>query len=219
MNLFRCARSSSRPSEGSSSSSSSATQPRFLAIFDFDLTLTKYHVWGRFKNAPLKEVPVNEAMFVDVEAFRTFVEAAKGRDAQVAIATFGRRDVVEKALRFLLGSDDHGVAVSTPADHFDPRFEFGDDDDRPRCAEGSDVLGDKNAQIERLRKTFGVTEDHNVFLADDDPNNVRAATNAGVFALHTPQGADKAVLDALLDRIHHKPSAADDDLDHRPPLK
>ena len=27
--------------------------PRGLAIFDFDCTLTKFHVWGRFRKAPL----------------------------------------------------------------------------------------------------------------------------------------------------------------------
>ncbi|KAK7242113.1 trehalose phosphatase [Aureococcus anophagefferens] len=179
------------------------TMPRGLAIFDFDCTLTRFHVWGKFRNAPLKEVPIDAATFVDLPAFRAFVSRARGADVEVAIATFGRRDVVDKAMTFALG-EAHGVAISTPADHADPRFDFGggddDDDDRPRCAEGSDILGDKNTQIDELLQRVGVDVGA-ASLADDDPHNVAAARQRGVYCEHTPQGCDATVLERLLARF------------------
>ena len=97
--------------------------PRGVAIFDFDCTLTKFHVWGRFRKAPLKEVLIDADTFVDAQAFKEFVAKARRSDLEVAIATFGRRDVVNKALEFALG-ERHNVTISTPADHVDPRFDF-----------------------------------------------------------------------------------------------
>uniref|UniRef100_A0A7S3NP38 FCP1 homology domain-containing protein n=1 Tax=Aureoumbra lagunensis TaxID=44058 RepID=A0A7S3NP38_9STRA len=172
---------------------------RFLAVFDFDLTLTTFHVWGRYRNTPLEEIPMEKSVFVDLEAFRYFVHEARNRDAKIAIATFGRRDVVNKALCFVLG-EEHGIVISTPADHFDPRFEFADEEDRPRCVEGTDVLGDKNTQLDYLCQYFQVPKSL-VFLADDDADNVAAARQFGIFAQHTPDGAHKAILDSLLARI------------------
>ena len=78
--------------------------PRGLAIFDFDCTLTKFHVWGRFRKAPLPEVLIDADTFVDLPAFKAFVQKARAQDLEVAIATFGRRDVVNKALEFALGA-------------------------------------------------------------------------------------------------------------------
>mmetsp|Transcript_23795 Transcript_23795/g.73469 ORF Transcript_23795/g.73469 Transcript_23795/m.73469 type:complete len:193 (-) Transcript_23795:34-612(-) len=171
--------------------------PRGLAVFDFDCTLTRFHVWGKFRNAPLKDVLVDKNTFVDVEAFRDFVSRARGAGLEVAIATFGRRDVVDKALTVALG-DDHGIAISTPADHFDPRFDFSeDDDDRPKCAEGSDILGDKNTQLNALCERFGVDLSV-VSLADDDPHNIAKAQEAGVFCEHTPKGCDRAAFNRIL---------------------
>mmetsp|Transcript_20720 Transcript_20720/g.82697 ORF Transcript_20720/g.82697 Transcript_20720/m.82697 type:complete len:242 (-) Transcript_20720:366-1091(-) len=204
------------------SSSGADRPPTALAIFDFDCTLTTFHVWGRFKQTPLDQIPIDRATtFVDADAFRDFVATARDRDAKVAIATFGRRDVVDKALRVALGDEAHGLAISTPADHFDPRFELlGDEADRPRCAEGSDVLGDKNAQIDALCERFGLAGRKSlVFLADDDAHNVAAALEHGVFAEHTPHGADRRVLARLLARIPEnkkRPCPSNDD-DPPPP--
>ena len=75
------------------------------------------------------------------------------------------------SLSLSLDGVSSGIEISTPADHFDPRFDATSDDERPRCAEGSDILGDKNAQIDELCLRFGVTRQH-VSLIDDDANNV-----------------------------------------------
>ena len=91
-------------SPGKTASRRIAAMPRGLAIFDFDCTLTKFHVWGRFRKAPLPEVLIDADTFVDLPAFKAFVQKARSQDLEVAIATFGRRDVVNKALEFALGA-------------------------------------------------------------------------------------------------------------------
>lgn len=174
--------------------------PRHVAIFDFDCTLTRFHVWGKFRALPLAQIPIDKATFVDSDAFARFVGQARSCGADVAIATFGRHDVVDKALKVALGTESHGIEISTPADHFDPRFDATSDDERPRCAEGSDILGDKNAQIDELCLRFGVTRQH-VSLIDDDANNVACARSEGIWAEHTPQGCDADVLESILARI------------------
>mmetsp|Transcript_25092 Transcript_25092/g.75321 ORF Transcript_25092/g.75321 Transcript_25092/m.75321 type:complete len:185 (-) Transcript_25092:28-582(-) len=172
---------------------------RGLAIFDFDCTLTKFHVWGKYRNAPLEEVPITEDTFCDIQALRNFVQTARAADIGVAIATFGRRDVVDKALTVALG-EGHGVEISTPADHLDPQYDRSfavDEDDIPRCREGSDILGDKNVQIDALCSRVGVGR-ADVFLADDDPNNIARARAAGICCEHTPQGCDKQCFGRIL---------------------
>ncbi|KAJ1446775.1 hypothetical protein M885DRAFT_545268 [Pelagophyceae sp. CCMP2097] len=182
----------------------SAPMPRippivFVAVFDFDLTLTKAHVWGTFRNAPLDQVPIDADTFVDLDGFRDFVADARRRDADVAIATFGRRDVVDKAMRFALG-DSHGVEISTPADHYDPRFKDVPFAERPMCPEGSDVLGNKNTQLANICLRFGVDASR-VVLADDDANNVAAAREAGISAEHASSGCDKQLLLAMMRHV------------------
>ena len=62
MNLFRrSANQMTMETAGPSVSTAS-----FLAIFDFDCTLTTFHVWGRVKNAPLSDIGIDESTFVDL---------------------------------------------------------------------------------------------------------------------------------------------------------
>lgn len=185
--------------EANSSSSPAVARQglRGVAVLDFDCTLTSFHVFARFTHAPLPNIPIDANTFVDLEALRWFVGAARKSHADVAVATFGRRDVVDKALTFALGSN-HGVVISTPADHYDPRFEFADEDDRPRCDEGSQTLGDKNTQLKELSRRFNLT---NLILLDDDRHNVDAANKNGFVARHAPQGATRPVLEAMLEAL------------------
>ena len=74
------------------------------------------------------------------------------RGGELAIASFGRKDVATKAMCFALG-EQHGVVVTTPADYPDPAPEA---TEAARCPEGSSWLGDKNTQLAALAKSFGV---------------------------------------------------------------
>ena len=84
---------------------------------------------------------------------------------------------MNKALEFALG-ERHDIAISTPADHVDPRYDFPNpmEDEPPRCA-GSDILGDKNAG--KLRLCARGLECRWGGMADDDPNNVQKAVDSG----------------------------------------
>uniref|UniRef100_A0A7S4PTX1 Uncharacterized protein n=1 Tax=Alexandrium monilatum TaxID=311494 RepID=A0A7S4PTX1_9DINO len=166
-----------------------------LVVLDFDRTISKEHMWATFQDAPLQTVPVGADTFVDLEALKLFVSAARENGHGLAVATFGRRDVAGKALSFALG-DDHGIHITTPADFADPSCSPpGDDVDKsvPRCPEGCAYLGSKNRQLAALADKFGVCASQMILL-DDDAHNVREALRAGVMAQHTPMGLTKAVL-------------------------
>lgn len=147
-------------------------------VFDFDCTIAREHLWGTHGNADLDSIPITDDTFVDLPAFRAFVAAARERGHKLAVATFGRREVVEKALCYALG-EDHGLPVSTPAD-------FG-------CTEGSADLGSKNAQLDLLAAELGVPLAR-IVLLDDDPNNVRQAARHGASSRHAPHGLTRRLL-------------------------
>merc|ERR1712194_897035 len=160
------------------------------------------HMWGTHREAPLHLIPIAEESFVDLGAFRSFVTAVRKNGHEVAVATFGRRDVANKAMTFALG-EEHGVTITTPADFPDPTClpDFGGRaDSAPRCPEGSGLLGSKNRQLAALAWLFGLSAADMVLL-DDDDNNVREAARAGVAVKHTPSGATKAVLIAVAKSI------------------
>jgi len=98
----------------------------------------------------------------------------------VAIATFGRRDVAEKAMRFALG-EHHNVEISSPA-------QFGIPD--------GTWTPDKNPQLTKLAEMFQVHFEQ-IILLDDDLNNVRAARAKGAKAWHTPKGLTPSVLNCV----------------------
>lgn len=149
-------------------------------------------MWGTYRAAPLEQIPVTDATFVDLAAFRAFVAAARQAGCALAVATFGRADVAGKALEFALGAD-HGLVVTTPADFPDPGWGGSAEEEAPRCPEGSSWLGNKNRQLAALAGHFGVAA-RRTALFDDDPNNVQEALRAGVQAWHTPAGLTKAIL-------------------------
>ncbi|CAE7418436.1 unnamed protein product, partial [Symbiodinium sp. KB8] len=93
--------------------------PWRLLVLDFDRTIAKEHMWGTFKDAPLEQIPVVEESFSNLALFRWLVRAIRKRSGEVAIATFGRKDVAGKAMQFALG-EDHGIFITTPADYPDP---------------------------------------------------------------------------------------------------
>jgi len=160
-----------------------------LVVFDFDRTISKEHMWATHRDAPLHSIEINEATFVDLEALRKFIGSAREAGHQIAIATFGRRDVANKALSFMLG-DDHGISISTPADFPDPSSS---NLEAPQCPEGSSYLGNKNRQLATQAVELGFSAAE-MFLLDDDAHNVREAAKAGVLAKHTPSGLTKGVL-------------------------
>mmetsp|Transcript_18664 Transcript_18664/g.51202 ORF Transcript_18664/g.51202 Transcript_18664/m.51202 type:complete len:458 (+) Transcript_18664:73-1446(+) len=144
----------------------------FVVVFDFDGTIVRDHLWAKFRNAPIGDVPISDDMFSDLPRFRKFVRACSDAGHVIAVATFGRREVVDKAVCHALGNC-HDVVILTPAD-------FGH-------AEGSGALGDKNTQLAAFAEVFGVTAEQ-IMLIDDDKRNIEAASKAGVTTHWVPKG-------------------------------
>ncbi|CAE8630502.1 unnamed protein product, partial [Polarella glacialis] len=152
----------------------------WLVVLDFDCTIMVEHLWARYRDAPLAKVHIQDDTFVDLAALRRFVASVRAGGHNVAVASFGRRDVIDKGLRVALG-EEHQVVITTPAD-------FG-------CPEGSGLLGNKNRQLAGLCDRFQATPDR-ILLVDDDAHNVEAALKAGFSALHAPAGLTGVMLGA-----------------------
>jgi hypothetical protein len=162
---------------------------RRLIVFDFDRTIMKEHMWKKHRDTDLSRIRITDEMFVDIAQFRGFVFALKMRGHNVGVATFGRRDVVDKALHHALG-DPHGVSVRTPAD-------FGYKD-------GSGILGDKNTHLAALAQRYHVAA-HQIILIDDDQKNVEAAADAGVEVRWVPKGLRPSVIKDIAAEVGVEP--------------
>merc|ERR1711879_761252 len=113
------------------------------------------HMFAKYKYATLESIPITDDMFADLSRFRSIVRACFTHGHRVAVVTFGRKDVVEKALCHALGPQ-HGIDIKTPAD-------FG-------VPDGSGALGDKNTQLAFLAQQYGMAASQ-IILVDDDKRN------------------------------------------------
>eukprot|EP00668_Euglena_longa_P000266 GGOE01000358.1.p1 GENE.GGOE01000358.1~~GGOE01000358.1.p1 ORF type:complete len:440 (-),score=49.78 GGOE01000358.1:154-1338(-) len=149
------------PSVQQLTKSSAGPRPRAAVIFDFDECLMRMHVWGKYRNAPLGAIPVVDGMFADLPFLQWLIPALHQAGVVLAIATFGRRDVVTKFLEHALGTPlPYFSQISTPATH--------------SVREGSSALGDKNTQLRALSAELGV-ELSDILFFDDSAFNVAQA--------------------------------------------
>merc|ERR1712196_222679 len=79
----------------------SRNRSRHLFVFDFDRTIASYHLWGTHQNADLDSIVITNNTFVDAQSLSDFVSLQRSQGHDVAIATFGRKDVVNKAMAFV----------------------------------------------------------------------------------------------------------------------
>jgi len=187
---------------------------RQLFVLDFDHTIARIHMWETYDDAALDDIPVNDKTFVDIEAFQELVGEARAYGHEVAIATFGRRDVVEKTLCHALG-EFHGICIDTPEDH-SGRYKniqmAGGAILTPDKSEENNELaalaewhmdchkafGDKNIQLAALAKRFHVAAGQ-ILLLDDQLQNVQRAIRVGITARHVPHGLTRRVVVQLID--------------------
>eukprot|EP01001_Neometanema_parovale_P010079 NODE_6314_length_858_cov_134.548299_g6081_i0.p1 GENE.NODE_6314_length_858_cov_134.548299_g6081_i0~~NODE_6314_length_858_cov_134.548299_g6081_i0.p1 ORF type:complete len:218 (+),score=43.76 NODE_6314_length_858_cov_134.548299_g6081_i0:38-655(+) len=145
-----------------------ATRRRGVVAFDFDRCLMNLHMWAKYQNTPIEDVPIHTEFFGDPQFLQWLIPELTNNGVKVCIATFGRKAVVLKALRHLFGQDQqffNEENVSSPADH--------------GCNEGWNTLGDKNTQLQSLSQKFGVPLSKFLFF-DDDRENVKQASKIGV---------------------------------------
>lgn len=161
-----------------------------LIVLDFDRTIMRDHLFQTHMYEHLNKILITDTSFVDLCAFREFVQNARKLGHIVAVATFGRKDIVDKAMRFAFG-ENHGLVISSPR-------QFG-------MPDGS-CLGDKNRQLIALAKMFHIHYFGQIILLDDDEHNVRAARERGANAWHTPKGLTPSLLsDVATVHLCHAP--------------
>eukprot|EP00930_Biecheleria_cincta_P047945 TRINITY_DN33345_c0_g1_i1.p1 TRINITY_DN33345_c0_g1~~TRINITY_DN33345_c0_g1_i1.p1 ORF type:complete len:574 (+),score=82.69 TRINITY_DN33345_c0_g1_i1:55-1776(+) len=159
---------------------------RSLVVLDFDLTITRKHMWEAYDEAPLEDIPVDDSTFVDITALRTLVSEVREHGHEVAIATFGRRDVARKAMCYAFGGKNT-IYISTPADIIGARASF----------RQASLLGDKNIQLDALAKKFNFTRPQ-IVLLDDQARNIQKAVQHGCKGMHVPRGLTRDVVGEVM---------------------
>ena len=91
--------------------------PQFVVCFDFDQCLMKGHWWGKHKNNPLDTISPQPSDFAHDDIGDLFRRLAAIEGVKLAVASFGRRDVIHKALVSAVGAElaDH-FYITTPGD-------------------------------------------------------------------------------------------------------
>eukprot|EP00993_Chasmostoma_nieuportense_P004796 NODE_5445_length_653_cov_15.731939_g5281_i0.p1 GENE.NODE_5445_length_653_cov_15.731939_g5281_i0~~NODE_5445_length_653_cov_15.731939_g5281_i0.p1 ORF type:complete len:189 (-),score=44.80 NODE_5445_length_653_cov_15.731939_g5281_i0:87-593(-) len=129
----------------------------------------RIHTSHKFGKQPPESICFKKKHFADLQFFAALVANLHRQGVQVAIATFGRRSVVLRAMAFAFGRQSYFTAsnISTPVDH--------------SKKEGSGSLGDKNTQLLALSARFDVPPS-NILFCDDTERNVRHARKLGITA-------------------------------------
>lgn len=117
-----------------------------LVVFDFDLTVLSIHSWGeRIDEAEVESRDWKDD-FEDLELFTRVCRNLVERGVPVAIASFGKREVITKYLDLAFGGDRKKIfpdnCISTPS-----------------AVDGTDgvqVAGGKNPQMAKIREELGV---------------------------------------------------------------
>jgi hypothetical protein len=143
-------------------------------------------MFSKYKYAALETIPITDEMFADLQCFRSLAQACRSHGHHMAIVTFGRKEVVQKALVYALGAEQHGISIKTPGD-----FGFRD---------GSGELGDKNTQLAALAKNLGFSASQ-IILVDDDQKNIDAAADVGVNVMWTPNGLTRSMCGRVAQQV------------------
>eukprot|EP00036_Acanthoecidae_sp_10tr_P006551 CAMPEP_0182941544 /NCGR_PEP_ID=MMETSP0105_2-20130417/49122_1 /TAXON_ID=81532 ORGANISM="Acanthoeca-like sp., Strain 10tr" /NCGR_SAMPLE_ID=MMETSP0105_2 /ASSEMBLY_ACC=CAM_ASM_000205 /LENGTH=256 /DNA_ID=CAMNT_0025081177 /DNA_START=70 /DNA_END=840 /DNA_ORIENTATION=+ len=150
-----------------------------IVAFDFDKCLMKGHWWAKYRNRPIEGINPQPADFALSNPEKVFTQMMKLPHVRVAVASFGRKDVITKAIQSILPSElANKVFITTPGD-FPP-------------AQDGNSIGDKNKQLDMVSQHFGVPLERVIFF-DDDKNNIRAAREVNVTAHCTAPFNDSCV--------------------------
>jgi hypothetical protein len=134
-------------------------------------------MFAKYQYDPIESIPITDEMFSDLQGFQALVQACRINATTMAVVTFGRKEVVQKALDYALGTR-HGILIKTPGDY--------------GVRDGSGELGDKNTQLADLAASFGFASSQ-IILVDDDRRNIDAAVNAGTMGQWTPDGLTRSM--------------------------
>ena len=180
-----------------------------LVVWDFDMTILRIHSFA--KRISALDIPRRdyERDCADANFFRAFLREMKQKSIEVAIASFGKRDVIETYIKHLVdaekGDDVADYAfVDTQKSIVTPNDVGGTDG----CS-----MKDKSRMLDMLTKRYvlsmseddilkegnGVNVDvllekarKKVVFFDDDEDNINAAKKLGyTYAVHTPNAFER----------------------------
>ena len=186
-----------------------------LVVWDFDMTILRIHSFAK-RISPL-DVPRRdyERDCADANFFRAFLAEMKRKSIKVAIASFGKREVIEMYLKHLIIEEDdvadyafvdRSKSIVTPND-------VGGTDgcsmkDKSRMLDAltkRHVLSMSEADIAEEGKVessvLGKARKRVVFF-DDDEDNINAAKKLGyAHSVHTPNAFERESWRALYWKI------------------
>lgn len=152
-----------------------------LVAWDFDKTVLKLHALGQ--GIQPHEVPARwESDVADLDCFVAFVQGAKARGARVAIASFGKLEVVRAYIDCIFGTSSMAIDILTPS-------ALGGKD-------GAQLPKGKPRMLQALMaKSPIITDPSAVLFFDDDRNNIHDCHESGFErAVHVPRAFTRNAL-------------------------
>ena len=162
--------------------------PCSLVVWDFDKTVLRIHAYGR-RIEPEQVAARWERDIADKDFFIQFVSTARSRGIHVAIASFGRAEVVQEYMHEIFR--EHGGPAFPPELIVTPAA-LG-------ARDGTSVADGKPRMLQLLQGRCSpvVTDRGKVLFFDDDGDNIADCVRAGYRAVHTPAAFTRAALSEL----------------------
>jgi len=147
-----------------------------VVAFDFDKCLMTRHWWGTYRNTDLEQInPVPEdfahsSIGAVMKNLMDLNDSDKNNlTVVVAVASFGRKDIIAKAIQSVLEPEyAQRVFITTPGDYEMYKDGF--------------TMGTKNTQLRAISSKFDTALEDIIFF-DDDRKNIDAADKIGVNAV------------------------------------
>lgn len=141
---------------------------RKVVAFDFDKCLMTRHWWGTYRNSPLKDINPGPDDFAHRGLGLLLEELLSRPEVNVAVASFGRGDVIRKAIDSVLRPElSARVFITTPGDY-------------PPFVDGQS-MGNKNKQLQQISNKFS-TPIQDIIFFDDDKKNIQGGIEYGINA-------------------------------------
>lgn len=168
-----------------------------MLVFDFDCTVTKFHTCGKNAlNEQQANLPNALDNYVGLEnslRFKLLIENAKKLGMRVAIASYGRKNVILALMNQIFGIVDNPFSVEniiTPADIAE---KFGIKWDECRK---NPPMYNKNSMLDILSERYNIPKEE-ILLVDDTEGNVETALESdyGGIAVSKCKGFDAVLSD------------------------
>lgn len=141
---------------------------RKVVAFDFDKCLMIRHWWGTYRTMPLDQISPGPEDFAHPNIKNLLTDLLSRPNVNVAVASFGRGDVIRKAIDSVLEPElSQRVFITTPSDY-------------PPYTDGQS-MGNKNQQLQRISNKFSTPIKEIIFF-DDDKRNISFAREYGINA-------------------------------------